>query len=95
MINDYLRTSQTEISRGIRRLPSLSLLTMLDMRAILIDWLVDVADEFKMNRDTVFLCVFYVDRYLSSIKAPIARSKLQLLGVTSLLIAAYHSPTTT
>ncbi len=58
------------------------------MRAILVDWLVDVVSEFKLNRDTLFLCVFYVDRYLSA-SGSLARNKLQLLGVTTLLIAAY------
>lgn len=27
------------------------------MRAILIDWLVEVAEEYKLTTDTVFVCV--------------------------------------
>lgn len=56
------------------------------MRAILVDWLVEVCDEFHLLPDTLFAAVCYVDRYLSMSSVP--RSKLQLVGVTSLYIAA-------
>lgn len=48
------------------------------MRTILVDWLIEVADEYKMNDETLFLCVQYVDRFLSTVN--VTRSKLQLLG---------------
>jgi cyclin A len=48
------------------------------MRTILIDWLIEVADEYKLNDETLFLCVQYVDRFLSTVN--VTRSKLQLLG---------------
>jgi len=35
------------------------------MRAILTDWLVEVAQEYKLKPDTLFLCMALVDRYLS------------------------------
>lgn len=37
------------------------------MRSILVDWLVDVADEYKLKDETLFLCVSYVDRYCGQI----------------------------
>jgi cyclin A len=49
------------------------------MRTILIDWLIEVADEYKLNDETLFLCVQYVDRFLSTVN--VTRSKLQLLGL--------------
>jgi hypothetical protein len=55
------------------------------MRAILIDWLIEVHLKFKLIDETLFLTINIIDRYLSSIN--ILRSRLQLLGVTSLLIA--------
>lgn len=59
------------------------------MRSILIDWLVDVHQKFKLCPDTLFLTVNVVDRFLS--KQQVRRSKLQLVGVTSMLIASkYH-----
>lgn len=57
------------------------------MREILIDWLAEVTEEYKLSSDTSFLAVSCIDRYLS-LKA-IRRSKLQLLGVSCLLIASY------
>ncbi|GAU22853.1 hypothetical protein TSUD_282200 [Trifolium subterraneum] len=35
------------------------------MRAMLIDWLVEVAEEYRLLPDTLFLTVNYIDRYLS------------------------------
>lgn len=55
------------------------------MRAILIDWLIEVFYKFKLLPETLFLTVNIIDRYLSQIK--IMRSKLQLVGITALFIA--------
>ncbi|KAK7410072.1 hypothetical protein VNO78_00562 [Psophocarpus tetragonolobus] len=35
------------------------------MRAVLVDWLVDVADEYNFLSDTLHLSVSYIDRFLS------------------------------
>lgn len=48
------------------------------MRTILVDWLIEVADEYKLNDETLFLCIQYVDRFLSTVN--VTRSKLQLVG---------------
>lgn len=56
------------------------------MRAILVDWLVEVCDEFNLLPETLYIAVAYTDRYLSSVSVP--RSKLQLVGVTSLYLAS-------
>jgi len=58
------------------------------MRSVLIDWIVEVSEEFRMQSETVFLCVAYIDRYLSRMEASLPRTQFQLLGVSSLLIAA-------
>lgn len=58
------------------------------MRGILVDWLVDVAEEFKLLADTHYLAVSYVDRFLTL--GVISRDKLQLLGVAALLVAAKY-----
>ncbi|PQP93557.1 putative cyclin-A3-1 [Prunus yedoensis var. nudiflora] len=47
-----------------------------NMRGILVDWLVEVAEEYKLLSDTLFLTVLYIDRYLS-LKA-LDRKRLQL-----------------
>ncbi|CAF2832365.1 unnamed protein product [Rotaria sp. Silwood2] len=58
------------------------------MRTILVDWLIEVADEYKLNDETLFLCVQYVDRFLSTVN--VTRSKLQLVGTTCMYVAAKY-----
>jgi len=58
------------------------------MRAILVDWLVEVHHMFKLLPETLFLTVFIIDRYLE--KSPVARDKLQLVGITAMLIGAKY-----
>ncbi len=58
------------------------------MRAILVDWLVDVHIRFKLLPETLFLTVNIIDRYLE--KERVARDRLQLLGVTAMLIASKY-----
>ncbi|XP_047083815.1 cyclin-A3-2-like [Lolium rigidum] len=55
-------------------------------RAKVVDWLVEVAADFKLLADTLHLAVSYFDRFLSV--GVIIPSELQLLGVTALLVAA-------
>ncbi|XP_010500243.1 PREDICTED: cyclin-A3-4 isoform X2 [Camelina sativa] len=58
------------------------------MRAVLVDWLVEVAEEYKLVSDTLYLTVSYIDRFLSV--KPINRQKLQLVGVSAMLIASKY-----
>lgn len=58
------------------------------MRSILVDWMVDVSLKFKLHPETFFLTVNIIDRYLSRHQA--LRARLQLIGITSCLIAAKH-----
>ncbi|XP_057464561.1 putative cyclin-A3-1 isoform X1 [Actinidia eriantha] len=58
------------------------------MRDILLDWLVEVAEEYKLVSDTLYLTVSYVDRFLSH--HSVNRNKLQLLGVSCMLIASKY-----
>ena len=57
-----------------------------NMRGILVDWLVEVAEEYKLVSDTLYLTVSYVDRFLSF--NVLSRQRLQLLGVSAMLIAS-------
>lgn len=59
------------------------------MRAILIDWLIDVHLKFKLLSETLYLTVNIIDRYLSQ-KLTIHRSRLQLIGVSALLISTKY-----
>ncbi|CAN6554825.1 unnamed protein product [Malus baccata var. baccata] len=59
-----------------------------NMREILVDWLVEVAEEYQLATDTLYLTVSYLDRYLSSYA--VSRSKLQLLGVSCMFVASKY-----
>ena len=58
------------------------------MRAILIDWLVEVHLKFKLMPETLFLTVNLIDRFLS-VRA-VSRKNLQLVGVTAMLLASKY-----
>ncbi|XP_032355234.1 G2/mitotic-specific cyclin-B3 [Etheostoma spectabile] len=57
-----------------------------EMRAILIDWLVEVQENFELYHETLYLAVKMADHYLS--KTPVHRELLQLVGSTTMLIAS-------
>ena len=56
------------------------------MRSILVDWLIEVAEEFRLLNETVYLAVNYIDRFLSQMA--VLRGKLQLVGTSAMFIAA-------
>ncbi|KAJ9168372.1 hypothetical protein P3X46_019907 [Hevea brasiliensis] len=58
------------------------------MRGILIDWLVEVSEEYRLVPDTLYLTVNLIDRFLS--ENYIEKQRLQLLGVTCMLIASKY-----
>jgi hypothetical protein len=58
------------------------------MRSILVDWLVEVHLKFKLVPETLYLTVNIIDRYLE--RKEVSRPKLQLVGVTALLIASKY-----
>ncbi|XP_061165183.1 G2/mitotic-specific cyclin-A-like [Saccostrea echinata] len=58
------------------------------MRSILVDWMVEVSEEYKLHRETLFLAVNYIDRFLSQMS--VQRSKLQLVGAASMFLASKY-----
>uniref|UniRef100_A0A672S1W9 G2/mitotic-specific cyclin-B3-like n=1 Tax=Sinocyclocheilus grahami TaxID=75366 RepID=A0A672S1W9_SINGR len=57
-----------------------------NMRAILVDWLVEVQENFELNHETLYLAVKMTDHYLAVSQAK--RESLQLIGSTAMLIAS-------
>uniref|UniRef100_A0A6G1SID3 Cyclin-A2 n=1 Tax=Aceria tosichella TaxID=561515 RepID=A0A6G1SID3_9ACAR len=57
-------------------------------RSILINWLVEVTDEYELQTETLFICTNIVDRFLS--KMSISTSHFQLLGVAAMFIATKY-----
>ncbi|KAL6527357.1 Cyclin [Orobanche gracilis] len=93
-IYEYLRNMEMEAKR--RPLPDYLEKIQKDvnanMRGVLVDWLVEVAEEYKLLSDTLYLTVSYVDRFLSM--NAINRQRLQLLGVSSMHIASKYEEIT-
>ncbi|XP_048350500.1 cyclin-A1 isoform X2 [Sphaerodactylus townsendi] len=58
------------------------------MRTILVDWLVEVGEEYKLHTETLYLAVNYLDRFLSCMS--VLRGKLQLVGTAAMLLAAKY-----
>uniref|UniRef100_H3CGN8 G2/mitotic-specific cyclin-B2 n=1 Tax=Tetraodon nigroviridis TaxID=99883 RepID=H3CGN8_TETNG len=58
------------------------------MRAVLIDWLVQVHSRFQLLQETLYLTVAILDRFLQV--QPVSRRKLQLVGVTAMLVACKY-----
>ena len=55
------------------------------MRAILVDWLVEVQESFELNHETLYTAVKTLDLYMS--KKSVNKEALQLVGATACLIA--------
>merc|ERR1712037_307783 len=58
------------------------------MRAVLVDWLVEVQLQFKLLQETLFSTISIVDRFLAVEGLTITRSKLQLVGVAAMFLAS-------
>ncbi|XP_043707900.1 G2/mitotic-specific cyclin S13-7-like isoform X2 [Telopea speciosissima] len=58
------------------------------MRAIIVDWLIEVHCKFELRPETLYLTINTVDRFLS--KKVIPRRELQLVGIGAMLIASKY-----
>lgn len=58
------------------------------MRAVLIDWIVQVHARFNLLPETLFLTVNYIDRFLT--EKVVSIGKLQLVGATAIFLAAKY-----
>lgn len=55
------------------------------MRTVLLDWMMEVSAELRLKRDTYYLSVSLIDQYIC--RESCLKQELQLIGITSLLIA--------
>lgn len=58
------------------------------MRAILVDWLIDLHNRLELMPETLYLAIHVVDRYLSM--KTVLRRELQLVGIAAMLIACKY-----
>uniref|UniRef100_A0A3B5QFC9 Cyclin B1 n=1 Tax=Xiphophorus maculatus TaxID=8083 RepID=A0A3B5QFC9_XIPMA len=59
-----------------------------NMRAILIDWLVQVNLKFRLLQETMYMTVGIIDRFLQD--HPVPKKQLQLVGVTAMFLASKY-----
>lgn len=57
------------------------------MRAVLLDWLMEVCEVYKLHRETFYLAQDFFDRYMAS-QHNIIKTLLQLIGISALFIAS-------
>ncbi|KAI1235076.1 G2/mitotic-specific cyclin-B2, partial [Lamprotornis superbus] len=84
----YLYLRELELQQSVRPHYLDGRMTNGRMRAILVDWLVQVHSRFRLLQETLYMCVAIMDRFLQSY--PVPRKKLQLVGVTALLVASKY-----
>ncbi|KAJ1731632.1 G1/S-specific cyclin-E1, partial [Coemansia biformis] len=88
-LSDWLRGVEQRhglglgLELGLSRHPELSG----RMRPILVDWLMEVAADYRMHRQTLQLAVQYLDRFLASTELQVRPSMLQCYGTACLSIA--------
>uniref|UniRef100_A0A663M8E0 Cyclin A1 n=1 Tax=Athene cunicularia TaxID=194338 RepID=A0A663M8E0_ATHCN len=86
-IHKYLREAEVRFRpkpHYMRKQPDITT----GMRAILVDWLVEVGEEYKLQTETLYLAVNFLDRFLSCMS--VLRGKLQLVGTAAVLLAAKY-----
>ncbi|KAJ2592385.1 G2/mitotic-specific cyclin, partial [Coemansia sp. RSA 1797] len=91
-IIDYMREQEKKTQPDEMYMGKQTELTW-DMRRVLVNWLVQIHYQLRMLPETLFLAVNLVDRFLS--KRQVSVSKLQLVGLTGLLVACKYEEMTT
>ncbi|CAJ1070833.1 G2/mitotic-specific cyclin-B1 [Xyrichtys novacula] len=85
-IYKYLR--QLEVEQDVRASYLQGQEVTGNMRAILIDWLVQVNLKFRLLQETMYMTVGIIDRFLQ--EHPVPKKQLQLVGVTAMFLASKY-----
>ncbi|NXF52221.1 CCNB1 protein, partial [Oceanites oceanicus] len=59
-----------------------------NMRATLVNWLVQVQVKYKLHQETLYMAVAIIDRFLQD--NAVSKNMLQLVGVTAMFIASKY-----
>jgi len=59
-----------------------------EMRALVVNWLIGVQEQFELNHETLYLAVKIMDLYLFKTKSDVKRIDLQLIGGTAIFLAS-------
>ncbi|KAK5122025.1 hypothetical protein LTR85_004271 [Meristemomyces frigidus] len=83
----YMRELETRMSPNPRYMDQQQEIQW-SMRAVLMDWVIQVHQRFNLLPETLFLTVNYIDRFLSC--KIVSLGKLQLVGATAIFVAAKY-----
>ncbi|CAG9318909.1 unnamed protein product [Blepharisma stoltei] len=86
--SDYLsllKDKESEYSVNPKQWLSMQTQLNSEMRGILLDWLMEVSGEYRFKRETYYLAMSYVDRYL--LQKQVEKDVFQLIGLAALAIA--------
>ncbi|KAJ9460592.1 hypothetical protein DIPPA_23689 [Diplonema papillatum] len=87
-IMDYLHKAQAATQVSHSHLSICQVEVTDKMRAILVDWLVDVHLKYKCRPETLYLAMNLLDRYL--VRQPVEKKRLQLLGCVAMMLACKY-----
>ena len=63
----------------------------LDMRKILVKWIIQVAEKFRVTQETVHITVQIIDYILVFSHKKITKMNFQLLGISALFVASKYN----
>lgn len=86
-IFEYMRDLEVRMSPNPRYMEQQQEIQW-SMRAVLMDWVIQVHQRFNLLPETLFLTVNYIDRFLSC--KIVSLGKLQLVGATAIFVAAKY-----
>lgn len=86
-IFQYMRDLETRMAPNPRYMEQQQEIQW-SMRAVLMDWVIQVHQRFNLLPETLFLTVNYIDRFLSC--KIVSLGKLQLVGATAIFVAAKY-----
>lgn len=86
-IFDHLKNNETKYLATPNYMDRQTEITS-NMRAVLLDWLIDVHNKFQLLPETLHLTVNIIDRFLDL--KHVTKQKLQLIGVTALLLSSKY-----
>jgi len=86
----YMRYLEDKQSISEEYLSHVKSTIMPKMRAVLVDWLIQVHQQFNLLQETLYLTIAVLDRFLQVHASKVERKQLQLVGVAAMFIASKY-----
>merc|ERR1712012_908414 len=86
----YMRYLEDKQSISEEYLSHVKSTIMPKMRAVLVDWLIQVHQQFNLLQETLYLTIAVLDSFLQVHASKVERKQLQLVGVAAMFIASKY-----